>query len=172
MKVTDYQTQVVYGNVWPHDKRGSHGPHDVRLATRWLPEIVQKWTGSWVSFNVEQPNEQDNFTILRFMFLKPGTRTPGIVKGLKFRRVRQYRIRGGGLKMSIKIRYTHSLPHPMPKGRYTGTVMYDDAQKFAVVTLQAVTLRKEPEPSQPKTIITPGDPRYYESLTEAKRALL
>lgn len=172
MRVTEYQTKVVYGSVWPRDGKGPHGPHNVRFGVKAQPDIVKNWPDKQpVSITIEQPNEDDNFTIIRVMFLKPGTPTPSFVKGVKFKKVRQYRNRGGGLEVRIKVRYTNSLPHPLPTGRYVGTSMYDDAGKFAVLTLQAGTLRKAPEPSKPKTIITPDDPEFHESLKRAKKTL-
>ena len=83
MKVTDYELIPVGGNVWPHGTRGSHGPHNLNLQASNLPLIISMWTGKTVLFNVDQPNEGDNFTLLRILFLKSGSPKPSFVAGLK-----------------------------------------------------------------------------------------
>jgi hypothetical protein len=172
MKVTEHKTEAVHGRVWPHSKKGIHGPHDIHLGIRSQPPIVREWPDKYpVLVHLDQPNNLDNFTMIRVLFMKPGTRTPSLVAGLRFHRIKQYRRKGDELKIRIRTRLTRTLPHPMPVGQYTGTVIYDDAGKFAVLTLQASTLKKEPEPSTPKTIITPGDAEYHDTLADAKRTL-
>lgn len=170
MKVIDYQTEVVRGNVWPEHGPGPHGPHIVRFGVRMQPPIIKGWVkGRPVSFSIEQPNEEDNFTMIRLLFLKGGTSIPSAAKGIKFKNLSQFRNKGGGMRVRIKVRYTNSLPHPVPTGTYIGSMFYDLDNTFAFLTLQAGTLRKEPEPSKPKVIITPGDIGFNESIAAAKR---
>ncbi len=172
MKVIDYSAETISGNVWPHSGKRLQGPYDLRVGLRSQPPIVRTWgKREPVLLHIEQPNEEDNFTLIHVMFLKPGAPTPSFVKGLRFRKASHHRNGDKGLVIGIKIRYTNSLPHPVPTGRYPGNLVYDTAGRFAVLTLQAGTLRKAPEPAKPRTIIQPGDPEYYESLENAKRTL-
>jgi len=172
MKVTDYQTDLIQANVWPHDGKGPHGPHDIRISFKTVPSIVEEWAkGRPVGLSVDQPNDDDNFTLFRVLFRKGGTPSPSMVTGVSFRNCKCYKKGGKKLKVSVKVRYTNSLPHPVPTGPYQGTVLYDSNDTFALLTMQAGTLRKEPEPSKPKIIVTPEDPGFHESLSRIKRII-
>lgn len=172
MKDPGIKTELVMANVWPHGGRGPHGPHDMRIAFKNQIAIVQSWPSKRsVLFSIDQPNEDDNFTLLRVLFLRSGTRTPESVRGVTFKNARQYGKKEGGLKVSIKTRYSSLLLHPLPTGPYQGTVVYDEDNSFALITVQAMTLKKEPEPSKPKIIVTPDDPRFYESTATVKRII-
>ena len=65
----------------------------------------------------------------------------------------------------------NSLPHPLPLGKYKGSCRFDPEGAYAVFTFQAVTLRMQPKPAEPKNIITPGDQEYGVTLSEARRLL-
>ena len=91
--------------------------------------------------------------------------------GRQFHKVRWYRRSDEVIETRLKRRLGNSLPHPVPIGKYEGSCMYNVDGEFAVFTLQAMTLRKEPEPSKPKTIITPGDAEYGLALRDAKKSL-
>jgi hypothetical protein len=133
--------------------------------------VVRDWEGKQVLLNIEQPHDEDNFTLIRVMFLKGGQKTPSFVAGVKFNRVRWYRRSDEVIETRLKRKLGNSFQHPVPIGKYEGSCMYDADGGFAVFTLQAMTLRKEPEPSKPKTIITPGDAEYGLTLRDAERAV-
>jgi hypothetical protein len=150
--------------------RETEGPWNLRIAPKFQPPIIQGWTAKQVFLSMEQPNKDDNFTLIRVLYLR-GVKKPSLVAGLTFRRARWRRRPQGGVEVRIKKRYGNSFPHPLPLGRYTGTCMYDMEEGFGVFTFQAITLRREPKPQEPKVIITPGDRGFNESLRNAKRTL-
>lgn len=173
MKVTEHKTTQITGSVHPHGHKDQNvGPFDLRIGINCQPAALygKGQNPKTVLLCVEQPNERDNFTLIKLLYLRTGTRKPSFVAGCKFHNARQYR-RGGTIEVRIKKRYCDSFPSPLPVGRYTGTCMYDEAGSFVLFILQAMTLVKEPEPSKPKTIITPGDPEYGLTLRDVKRTL-
>ena len=172
MRVTEHNTIACTGSLHPHrHKDQCEGPWFLRIGIRSQPMVVRDWKSRQVLLGIEQPNEQDNFTLIRVMFLKTGLKTPSFVAGVKFQRARWHRKGNEVIETRLKRKLGNSLPHPVPIGKYTGSCMYDGGGGFAVFTLQARTLRMEPEPSQPKTIITPGDAEYGFTLRDAERAL-
>jgi len=173
MKITEHKTMQITGSVHPHGQRDqTTGPFDLRIGMAAQPAVLHGKDPKTVLLCLEQPNEEkDNFTLLKVLYLRTGTRKPSFVAGCTFHNARQYR-RGGTIAVRIKKRLCLSFPSPLPIGRYTGTCMYDeDRGSFVLFTLQAMTLVKEPEPVKPKTIITPGDPEYANTLRDAKRKL-
>jgi hypothetical protein len=114
---------------------------------------------------IEQPNEGDNFSLIRLLFV-PDTRNS---RASKFHSVSFHRKKDGTISVYIKKRYTDTLLHPIPVGPYKGTCVTGEG--FANYTFQALTLNKTAEPSQPKTIITPGDVDYDLTLDAARRKL-
>lgn len=172
MKVTEHNTIAISGAVHPHGHTSKDvGPFSLRVGMRSQPEVLQKWTTKTVLFSIEQPNDQDNFTLIRVLYLRGGTKKPSFVSGCTFHKVKQYRRPSKEIEVRIKKRYCDALNHPLPTGRYTGTCMYDVDGSFAVLNLQAVSLHKEPEPQKPKTILVPGDKEYDVTVRDAKRAL-
>lgn len=172
MKATDLNTMAASGNIHPHRHRTENvGPFALRIGIRSQPDIVRNWAAKTVSLGIEQTQEDTNFTLLRVSFLLPGRPTPGILKGVTMRRAKLYRKGGGVLEVRLRKRWTDGLTHPLPQGQYTGNCVYDVDGGFAVFTLQATSLRKEPEPQKPKTIITPGDADFDVTLADAKRTL-
>lgn len=160
------------GSLHPHGHKDENsGPFCLRIGIRSQPDIVREWVAKFISLGVEQPQEDTNFTLLRVMFLLPGRKTPWVVKGVTMHRARLYRKAHGVLECRLRKRLTDKLAHPMPIGQYTGNCIYDVDGGFAVFTLQATSLRKEPEPQKPKTIITPGDAEFDVTLANAKRTL-
>lgn len=173
MKQTDYNTTAIAGRIHPHDhKHSEFGPYDLFIGERNLPEFLHDWPSSANSrptVYIEQPNENDNFTLVKVLFLKSGVKKPWPVAGLTMKRTRFYR-KKKGLKVTIRKRLTDAIPHPLPTGKYTGNCVYDVEGRFAAFTFQAVTLRKQPEPQKPKTIVTPGDKAYGDTLANLKKA--
>ena len=172
MKATDHNTMAAQGRLHPHGHTIENiGPFSLRIGIRSQPYLVQKWAAKTVSVGIEQPQEETNFTILRVLFLPPGRRTPWVVKGVSMKRARLYRKKDGTVEVRLRKRWTDALAHPLPRGQYTGNCIYDVEGGFAVFTLQATSLRKEPEPQKPKTIITPGDDKFNVTLANAQRTL-
>jgi hypothetical protein len=179
VKVTEHNTIACRGDVRPEGHRENvSGPWYLRIGTRSQPDIVKRWTTksgdpdfTQVYFCFEQTNKEDNFTLIRVMFLRGGTKKPSFVAGCTFHRTRIRKRPEEIIELRIKRRYGSSLPHPIPIGRYTGSCMYDVDGGFAVFTLQAVTLRAEPKPPEPKTIITPGDAEYDVTFRDAQKTL-
>jgi len=172
MKTTDHNTMVISGRLHPrgHQLPGI-GPFTLRVGRRGQPDIVSNWGAKFVLLGIEQPNEDDNFTLIRVLFLLPGRRTPWVAKGMPMKRARVYHRKTGELEVRIRKRFSDKQTHPLPTGQYTGSCIHDVEGGFAVFTLQAISLRKEPETQKPKTIITPGDSTFNVTLAEAQRTL-
>lgn len=169
--MTEFNTIACTASLHPHGHtQENEGPWSLRIGIQSQPMPVRRDTKQAL-LSIEQPNKDDNFTLLRVMFLKSGQRKPSCVGECTFHRARHYRRPGGVVEVRIKKRLGDSFPHPLPIGKYTGSCMYDADGGFAVFNLQARTLRKEAEPSQPRTIITPGDVAYNVALRDAKRTL-
>ena len=155
----------VRGSVKPHRHTDKMcGPHLFMLGKQSQPPLVAKWKGK-VLLCIEQPNDDDNFSLLRILFLRPGISKPKY----KFHRASFHRKKDGTAAIYIKKRYTDTLAHPLPVGPYLGTCVTRDG--VANYTFQATTLGRAPEPSKPKTIITPGDVEYDLTLANTKRTL-
>lgn len=172
MKITEHNTLACSGSLQPRGHTQDHvGPFELRVGCTFQPPIVEGWTAKHVLLAIEQPNEEDNFTLLRILLLRSGTKKPSFVSGCKFHNAKVYRRKDRMVEVRIKKRYTDSFPHPLPIGKYTGSCMYDVEGRFAFYTLQAMSHRKQPEAQKPKTIITPGDVEYDLTLKNAKRTL-
>ncbi len=172
MKVTEHNTITVNASLHPCGHRYEHeGPWSLRVGVRSQPTIIHNWKAKQVLLSIEQPNTKDNFTLIRVMYLKSGQKKPSFVAGCKFHRVRWRRRRDEVIEVKLKKKMGNPFPHPMPVGKYDGSCMYDVGGGFAVFVLQAMTLRKEPELSKPKIIITPGDTEYGSTLRNAARSL-
>ncbi len=170
MDITEYNTIAISGSVHPHGHTDKNtGPFSLRVGIKSQPQVLQYWESSHVYLSIEQPNETDNFTLLRVLYLRSGTKKPSLVAGCVFHRAKWYRRPKGLIEVRIKKRYCNVLTHPLPSCQYSGTCMYDVGGGFVVLTLQAVSLNKEPEPQKPKIILTPGDEGFNESLANAKR---
>ena len=155
----------VRGSVKPHRHTGKMcGPHLFMLGKQSQPPIVTKWKGK-VRIHIEQPHEDNNFSLIRILFLRPGTSKPPY----KYHKAAFNRKKDGTVAIYLKKRYTDTLPHPLPVGPYVGTCVIGDGTTH--YTFQASTLNKTAEPSKPKTIITPGDVEYDLTLARAKRTL-
>ena len=172
MKVTEHNTIACKASLHLHGHQQEHeGPWSLRIGVKSQPIVVRDWEAKQVLLSIEQPNREDNFTLIRVMYLKSGRKKPSFVAGCKFHRARWHRRSDEVIEVRLKRKLGNSFQHPVPIGKYEGSCMYDVDGGFAVFTLQALTLRKEPEPSKPKTIITPGDKEYGLTLRDAKRAL-
>ena len=172
MKVTDFNTIACTGSLHPHGHtQENEGPWSLRVGVRGQPMVIRDWENRTILVSIEQPNKEDNFTLIRVMFLRRGRMKPSIVTGCAFHKARWRRRPDDVVEIRLKKRLGRSLPHPVPVGKYDGSCMYDADGGFAVFNLQAMTLRKEAEPSEPKTIITPGDSKYNVTLRDAARTL-
>ena len=172
MKETNFNTITCTASLHPHGHKQQHeGPWSLRVGVKGQPMVVRDWEGTTVLLSVEQPNKEDNFTLIRVMFLRSGRTKPSLVAGSPFHRAKWYRRPGDVIEMRLKRKLGNSFSHPVPIGKYDGSCMYDADGGFAVFNLQAVTLRTEAKPSEPKTIITPGDENYNVTLRDAQRAL-
>lgn len=170
MKVIDFNTIACTASLHPHGHKQEHeGPWSLRVGVRGQPDVVRNWTGTTILLSIEQPNDKDNFTLIRVMFLRSGRMKPLIVLGCTFHRAKWRRRPDDMIEMRLKRKLGKSFQHPVPIGKYDGSCMYDADGGFAVFNLQAMTLCKEAEPSGPKTIIIPGDPAYNVALRDAKR---
>lgn len=172
MKVMEHNTIVCKASLHPHGHQQQHeGPWSLRIGVKSQPMVVHDWEAKRVLLNIEQPNEEDNFTLIRVMFLKSGRKKPSFVAGCKFHRARWYRRSDEVIEVRLKRRLGSSFQHPVPVGKYEGSCMYEADGGFAVFTLQAKTLRRAPKPPMPKTIITPGDAEYGVALRDAAKSL-
>ncbi len=172
MKATQFNTITCTASLHSHGHAQAHeGPWSMRVGVKGQPMVVRDWEGTTVLLSVEQPNKEDNFTLIRIMFLRSGRQKPSLVTGTVFHRAKWYRRPGDVIEMRLKRKLGKSFKHPVPIGKYDGTCMYDVDGGFAVFNLQATTLRTEAKPSEPKVIITPGDENYNVTLRDAKRAL-
>jgi len=168
----EYKTEAVSAHLWPHDHRSkTGGPWTLHIGVKYQPDTVKKWESRRVYFSMDQPEQDTNFTMMWVMYLRGGRAKPDLVRGLTFHNARQYSRKTGAREIRIRGRYGNSFPHPVPLGVYTGTCMYDPDGGMAVYTFQAVTLKKEPEKSEPKLILTPGDEEFHGTLAEASRTL-
>lgn len=173
MDVTEHNTIACNANLHPHKHRlQGQGPWNLRIGVRSQPTVIREWKSKKVYVSMEQTEEDTNFTIIRVMFLKGGHKKPSFVAGCDFKVARVYRRSDEVIEVRLKNRYTNSFPHPLPLGKYDGSCMYEADGGFAVFTLQAMTLRKEPKPPESKIIITPGDAEYGVTLRDAKKSFL
>ena len=155
----------VRGSVKPHQHTDKMcGPHLFMLGKQSQPPIVTKWKGK-VLVGIEQPYEDNNFSLIRILFLCPGIAKPDY----QYHKAAFNRKKDGTVAIYLKKRYTDTLPHPLPVGPYIGTCIIGDG--VANYTFQASTLTKMAEPSKPKTIITPGDVDYDLTLARAAKTL-
>ena len=172
MKITEHETMACQGSLHPHGHQREHeGPWSLRIGVKSQPSIVRGWRFDGALVAIEQTREDTNFTLIWVLFLKGGQRKPSFVPIVPFRKARWYRKSSEMIEVRLKRKWSSSFPHPLPIGKYNGSCMYDASGRFAVFTLQAMTLRKEPGPSEPKVIITPGDKEYGLTLRDAKRTL-
>jgi hypothetical protein len=171
MKASDYNTIAARGALHPHGHtQKNEGPWSLRIGVKSQPTVIRDWKAKQVLLSIEQPNEGDNLTLICVLYLRSGTKKPSLTAGLTFHRARQYRRPNEVIEVRVKRRYGSSFPHPVPVGKYTGACIYDVDGGFGVFTFQTMTLKKEPGPQKPKTIITPGDAEYGQSLADIKRA--
>lgn len=177
----------VRASVYPHNhNREFDGPLDVRIGVTRTPSILQNWNEKVRPLiQLEQPDPTTNLTLLRILFLAHGSKPTQCVGvwhqanmwGLKnlvrveppeykdwtpeeqttFRETWK-KMRPSHITIYLKTRFVDSLPHPIPRGKWTG-VLEDDI-RWALFNLQAVSLgvTKKPEPA--RTILVPGDPTF------------
>ncbi len=101
MKLTEHNTIAVSGSLHPHGHTSQHdGPWSLRIGIRSQPKVVHDWKGKQALLAIEQPNEQDNFTLIRVMLLKSGRRKPSFVAGCRFHRARWCRRSDAGIDMT------------------------------------------------------------------------
>lgn len=168
----------VTGSVWPHDHTYREGgPLDVRLGVRVQHPLVTNWNKKTKPlFDIVQTEKDSNFTIIRLLFLKPGTAMPFKLKHITWHKATMFRIiKTGQVEIRIKTRFTNSLKHPVPVGQWMGTRqdeptdVVDRKCNWVLYTIQHKTLDSIPEPLEPKTIITPGDEDFALPPSDIKR---
>lgn len=153
--------QIAHASVHPHDHLYEQGgPLDVSIGALQQPPVVRNWPrGTPLQVALEQPNEDDNTTLLRVLFRKRHTPWPPGYKALDLHwyNANQWRMKGGILRVRIKNRVARTMTHPIPVGKWIGTL--ESSSTWACYCLQARTLVAQPvEP--PRSIIVPGDPDY------------
>lgn len=178
----------VQARVWPHGhNKEFSGPHDVKIGVTSQPAVLVGWNKTNKPLiSLEQPRvEESNFTILRILFLKPGVRHPDLppcawhkanVWGL---RELPYpsgtcqdpeldqaaakvwvKNKPSHLTVYLRTRLTSALKHPIPLGKWEGTVTTNEEGHWAVFALQAVTLAVQPVEKKRSALILPGDPGF------------
>lgn len=85
------------------------------------------------------------------------------------------RMKPSHLTVYLKARYTDALPHPVPLGKWEGTVDEDEHGRWVLFTLQAMTLAVQ-KVEEKRHILVPGDPGYdpppnYKRIIQADDAL-
>jgi len=140
-------------------------------------------------FDLQQPlSLESNYTILRILFLKHGKNPTPVrphdawhkanVWGLqelpvthivdpltltKEQRVEYakawQKVKPSHLTIYLKARYVDALPHPVPLGKWEGTVDEDEHGRWVLFTLQAMTLAVQ-KVEERRHILIPGDPGY------------
>lgn len=154
----DNDTVTVFANVWPKGHSYAQGgPVDIRLGKTRHPDIVKSWGTAPVVMAIEQPQEDSNFTLILILFQKPGTPREERLAHLTWHRVTP-KFKRGVLSCYVKARYANQLRHPMPIGKWLGTVV--SAKNFALYTIQHETLQKKVQTEEKRTIVVPGDPDF------------
>lgn len=162
-------TMACKGSLHPHGHTKEHeGPWSLRIGVKSQPVVIRDWKSKTVLLSIQQPNKEDNFTLIRVMYLKSGTRKPTVVSGCKFHRARWCLKNDGTLEVKLKKKFGNSLLHPVPIGKYDGWCAYDTNNTFVVFAFQAVTLKTAPESSS--VILTPGDTEYGVTLKNAEKS--
>lgn len=182
------RAKVIQARVWPHNHKNEFGgPLDVKIGVTSQPDALRGWDKKVKPLiALEQPNaEETNLTVLRVLFLKNGS-PPDILKDTTLHRanvwglqelpvppfggelsdqqVKDYRAEWKRLKPShltvyLKARYTKALPHPVPLGKWDGTVIDDEGGRWVLFTLQAMTLAVQKQEKK-RNLILPGDPDF------------
>jgi hypothetical protein len=132
------ETMKCTASVWPHRHTNElTGPLDVTINSRSQPLLVQRWAkGLSVPIYLEQPDERTNLTILKIYFGGQGVQ----------RTTPHRKRRGGGLKFYLRSRITNLMDHPLPRGKWDGTCVYDDY--WCTYTFQAMTMKVQAEESR------------------------
>lgn len=176
------ETKVIGATVWPHNHKDEFkGPHDLRIGVSYQPPLLRGWNPKdRPSLLITQPTpETTNLTVIRIHFSKKkeeepaGTRHPSIwfftsmpcpdvspdrtaEEAAAFREAWK-KAHPGTLNVYLKGRWTDSLAHPIPCGRYEGSVQYTDDE--ATFTLQATTLAVQ-NVAKKSSLILPGDEEF------------
>jgi hypothetical protein len=177
----------VTARVWPHNHTSEFGgPLDVKIGVTSQPEILRGWKKPPL-FSLEQPSDESNLTLLRILFLKHGSKPreataaeyhTANVWGLQALPVTytvdpltltqdqqvEYnkawnKAKPSHLTVYLKARYTDALPHPVPLGKWEGTVEEDEHGRWVLFTLQAMTLAVQ-KVEEKRHILIPGDPEW------------
>jgi hypothetical protein len=180
------RAKMIQARVWPHNHTDEFGgPLDVKIGVTSQPAALKGWDRkNKPLICLEQPQvAASNFTILRVLFLRDGS-PPDTGANSPFHQANSWglqelpvpnldvpddqieayaetwkRLRPTHLTIYIKGRYANSMPHPIPRGKWTGTVIDDEAGRWVLFTLQAVTLAVHRQEKK-RSILTPGDPEF------------
>ena len=169
----DYNTIAVRGRIHPFRHTNEHsGPYVLRIGTRSQVDFVKGWAGKTVFILISQPNEEDNFSLVQVLYLKGGARRPAFIEGDYCRTLHKRMAGTGEIYVRIRKRLSNSFPHPLPTGKYIGQCRYDAEGTFALISLQARSLRKASERSELKIIMTPGDSGFDDTVRDIKKSIL
>ncbi|KKK49313.1 hypothetical protein LCGC14_3136320 [marine sediment metagenome] len=146
------QRTICRASVHPHRHTNeTGGPLDLKIGLRSQPPTVQCWTkGRAIRIRLEQPDDRTNLTIIQLAFDLKDPRRDGVEKFMetqKWYNINQYRIKkSNSLTCYLKTRITKTMQHPIPRGRWEGTCVYDYRQ--CTFTFQAMTMKVQPEESR------------------------
>ncbi len=149
--------QKVSASVQPHDHDYAQGgPVNVILSPTNQARTLATWGRTRPLIHIEQPEDDTNLTYLNILFLRPGTKSPVKSGEARWHRARQWRQKEGSLRIRLRNRLMNTLKHPMPTGRWVGTLT-EDPGEWVLYFFQAVTLRTHEEEPPKSMIIQPGD---------------
>lgn len=169
--------QEVRASVHPHGHTAEFGgPVDVNIGVRSQPTLLRTWDPKVKPlFQIEQPDEGSNLTLIRIAFgdyVWPNGLPDHRANVYRKNNIRRQAVApsgtvmdiapGGLLVVAIKGRYTNSLPHPVPIGKYAGTC--EEGEGWVLFTLQARTLVARPAQKPRSNLILPGDADFDPSL--------
>lgn len=152
------QTTECSASVWPHRHTDEmSGPLDIKISFRNQPPLVKGWTKNHPLYVcLEQPDEKTNLTMLWLAFDFAGGPCP-FTKGHehhKWYNINSYRTpRDHSLRFYIKSRVIKSVPHPIPRGKWSGTCHHTN--KWCMFTFQAMTMKVKPK-DEPRIVLPDG----------------
>ena len=151
----DPKTVECHASIWPHHHTNDMGgPLDIKISFRNQPPIVRGWNKTDTAIVcLEQPDERTNLTLLKLVLRKPYRSTHESFNG-RWYDINQCRVRrDGGLKFYLKVRLVNSVPHPIPRGRWSGGYTYTD--RWCIFIFQAMTMKVKPT-DEPRIILPDG----------------
>ena len=151
---------VCTASVWPHRHTDElTGPLDIKISYKNQPPIVRDWPKKRsIKVQLAQPDDRTNLTIIQLAFMYTWR------ADRDWHNINQYRIKkSNSLTCYLKTRITKTMQHPIPRGRWEGTCVYDYRQ--CTFTFQAMTMQVQTT-DEPKIILPDG------SLPASKRRII